>query len=300
MSKGYRTKGKTLLKYTGKEDCFIVPTEITRIKDNAFEKCDKLKSVIIHKDVSIVESWAFVDCPNLVEIIVDDNNEHYTTVGGDLYNKDKSVLLRYAPGKKETSFIIPNGVTSIGEAAFLHNKNLIEMKIPNGIKDIGDCAFTECDNLIRIELPDLIETIGCNAFCNCSKLDSIKMPKGETKTRFGYTWSECKLKDINYGLFRGCVNLKRIDIPYGIRHICMDAFTDCTRLNEVSLPDSIWTIQTHAFYFCENLKFIEIPNTISNIADYAFSPKCTIVGEKNTEAHKYAIRNDMKFCLKKE
>lgn len=301
MRKEYRSKGTTLLKYSGKEECFIVPAEIIKIKDNAFEKCENLKRIIIHKAVSIIESWAFVDCPNLIEIIVEDDNEKYASVDGNLFNKDKSILLRYASGKKETSFIIPSGITSIGEAAFLCCKNLTEVKIPKTVTKIGDCAFTRCCNLVHIELPDLIEIIGCSAFSYCSKLESIKLPIGETKTRFGCTWNECRLKEINYGLFEGCIKLKQIDIPYGIRHVCADAFAKCSNLMEVKLPDTIWGIQHYSFYYCENLRYIEIPNTISYIQDYAISPKCIIVScEEKGEAYKYAIRHDIEFCLKKE
>jgi len=46
--------------------------------------------------------------------------------------------------------ILPGRVTSIGNDAFYHCKNLISVEIPSSVTSIGDGAFAACDNLKEV------------------------------------------------------------------------------------------------------------------------------------------------------
>ena len=52
-----------------------------------------------------------------------------------------------------TSVVIPNSVTSIGEAAFYHCKGLISVTIPEGVTSIGKDAFGGCTGITTINIP---------------------------------------------------------------------------------------------------------------------------------------------------
>lgn len=52
--------------------------------------------------------------------------------------------------KEVTKVSIPNGVTSIGERAFLNYTSLTNVTIPEGVKSIGASAFDSCSNLASI------------------------------------------------------------------------------------------------------------------------------------------------------
>lgn len=64
-----------------------------------------------------------------------------------MFDKPKSVLIKYPEGKKDTSYIIPDGVTSIGDFAFMYCISLKSITIPENVTSIGDSAFYHCDNL---------------------------------------------------------------------------------------------------------------------------------------------------------
>jgi hypothetical protein len=63
-----------------------------------------------------------------------------TDSGGVLFDKLKNQILRYPVVKKDTSYTIPAGVTSIGEEAFLFCKNLsgITVEKQNPINLLGE------------------------------------------------------------------------------------------------------------------------------------------------------------------
>ena len=93
-------------------------SQLINIKAYAFEDCDALENITIPASVKLVESSAFLSCENLANIGVDPDNDTYKSIGGNLYSKDGTVLVKYAIGKTDNTFVIPEGVTTIGVYAF--------------------------------------------------------------------------------------------------------------------------------------------------------------------------------------
>jgi len=91
-------------------------------------------------------------------------NENYTDVNGVLFNTEKTVLLAYPAGKTDANYTIPDGVTSIGESAFLLCSNLTSITIGNGVTSIGQSAFYNCTSLTSISFLGTAPTVGANAF----------------------------------------------------------------------------------------------------------------------------------------
>ena len=94
------------------------------------------------------------------------NNYDHTTVGG-LWRTD-------APwGWQLTSVTIGNGVTSIGNFAFIGCQSLATVTIGNSVATIGENAFDHCDAMTSLTLPASVTTLGANAFKNCVNLERI-------------------------------------------------------------------------------------------------------------------------------
>lgn len=106
------------------------------------------------------------------QITVDKSNTAFCSINGDLYSKDGTVLICYAPAKAAKSFTVPRGVQKIHRLAFARASNLVDVRLPDGVVEIGYSAFELCRNLESINLPASLNKIGNKCFIYCYKLKS--------------------------------------------------------------------------------------------------------------------------------
>lgn len=215
-----------LSKYQGD---IVIPTTVTYadrdytvtgIKEHSFQKCSELNSIELPNTIESIGNYAFLDCTSLAgtftlpaqltqlgkgvfagckkltdfDIISD--NSYFSTLDGVLYNKNLTEIITYPNGKTNNEYVIPTGVTNIGNQAFQY-----------------------CSHLEIIKIPSSVSEIGSNAFNNCTKLKELALPKGLTKIA-SYT-------------FAGAVSLVSLNIPETVEIIEDDAFLDCVGLENL-------------------------------------------------------------------
>ena len=120
---------------------------VTSIEDEAFCDCSGLTSITIPGSVTSIGYYAFEGCTGLKSINVASDNDCFSGNNGVLFNKEKTELIKYPEGKSETSYTIPNSVTSIGYAAFAGCTGLASITIPDSVTSIGGYAFYDCSGL---------------------------------------------------------------------------------------------------------------------------------------------------------
>lgn len=182
-----------------------IPDSVTRIDNHAFNSCKKLETIKISKSIENIGDNVFDGCSNLTSIIVDNNNQYYSSIDGNLYNKDKTKLIQYAIGKNNASFIIPNGVTNIGDNAFDGCKNLTDVTIPNSVTSISYYAFFLCKGLTSITIPDSVTSIGVNTFMYCNNLKDVYYD--DTKTK----WNAINIESGNSELTNATIHYNGIE-----------------------------------------------------------------------------------------
>ena len=145
----YSKDGKTLEKYSNgkQESSFVILDSVTSIVNYAFDSCTSLTSITIPDSVTSIGHNAFYGCTSLTSINVSENNNYYKSIDGNLYSKDGKTLEKYSIGKQESSFVIPNSVTSIGGYAFAGCTSLTNIIIPDSVTSIGNDAFYSCTSL---------------------------------------------------------------------------------------------------------------------------------------------------------
>ena len=165
------------------------PESVTNIGSLAFRGCYSLTNETIPDSVISIGSGPFADCASLTNITVSTSNPAYSSVNGVLFDITETILIQYPNGLTNYCYVIPNGVTTIGDSAF-YNSSLSMVVIPNSVVTIGAVAFGVCWNLTSVTLPDNLQTIEEDAFYNCFGLTNIVIPASVTgigDNAFGYS-----------------------------------------------------------------------------------------------------------------
>lgn len=157
----------------GKLTSITIPDGITSIDYGAFSGCRNLTSVAIGNGVASIGKRAFYWCNSLESINISSENKSYCLIDGNLFDIDKKTLIQYAIGKTNTSYTIPDGVTSIVDSAFAGCMNLESIIIPEGVTSIGNSVFDSCYGLTNITIPNSVTSIGFEAFSGCDKLTDV-------------------------------------------------------------------------------------------------------------------------------
>ncbi len=127
-----------------------IPDKTRKIGEEAFQNCAGLDSIEIPASVISIGNSAFGYCSGLRSIKVDKNNTAYSSEDGVLFDKEKTTLLCYPIGKKQTVYEIPEGVTKIEDTAFSTCTSLRGVGIPKSVTGIDDYAFHMCDSLTDV------------------------------------------------------------------------------------------------------------------------------------------------------
>ena len=256
-----------------------IPNGVTSIGEEAFKNCDSLTSITIPDSVTSIGDHAFYDCSSLTSINVADANRYYSDEDGGLFNKEKTELIRYPEGKSESTYAIPDSVTSIGDSAFSDCISLTSITIPDSVTSLGDHAFFKCDSLTSITIGNGVTSIGCDAFGSCTSLASVTIP--ESVTSLGeFAFSGCSrlasvtipdsVTSIGDWAFSDCISLTSITIPDSVTSIGKGAFENCDSLTSITIPDSVTSIGSNAFYDCSSIASITIPDSVTSIGGNAF------------------------------
>ena len=155
-----------------------------------FSGCTGLISIILSETVQSIDRRVFYDCTQLSSIAVHPDNPYYASDNGVLYNKEKTVLVKY-PLARKSDYVIPDSVNKIDIEAFcgctglatvtftFHDDSLWTNKwiwwgygstviIPDTMVEIGQDAFRDCTGLSNVYIPASVIVIGNSAFEGCS------------------------------------------------------------------------------------------------------------------------------------
>jgi hypothetical protein len=290
----YTTNADNTITITGYTEFVVTVTipdtigglPVTGIADLYFPAAGYVASIFIPASVTNLTPNAFSSVGAL--ITVDPNNPAYSSLGGVLFNKNQTVLVR-CPWRITGSYTIPNTVTNVGDFAFYSCGNLTNLTIPNGVIRLGNSALSACSSLPAITIPASVNSIGTNVFYTTSltaitvdtnnpaysSLAGVLFNKDQTvlvQCPLGKTGSytiPSTVTNLGNSAFFACM-LTNITIPTNVTTLGDNVFGSCYGLTSITIPSSITSIRNSDFYFCQNLTNVILPDSITTIGDSAF------------------------------
>ena len=178
-----------------------------------------------------------------------------------------------------TTVIVEDGVTYIGDNAFLGATELTEVEIADSVTEIGIHSFMDCPKLSTIRFGTGLQKTGTEVFLNCDSLTEVTLPRSNVSYGTGI-FSKCRnlgsvtipeeQTTIGEAMFKYCKALTRINIPDSITSIGGGAF-EGTGLTSIDIPDSVTEIRSSAFANCDGLTAVEIPGSVAKINSELFA-----------------------------
>lgn len=211
-----------------------IPSQMTRIAENAFANNQKITKLTITKGT--IGNGAFKNCPNLREVVL---GEGVTEIGESAFEGCLAL----------EKINIPTSVKKLSKRIFYGCLSLSSVSVAEGLEEIETSAFENCVKLPLITIPKSLTKLSTNAFKGCSELRTVVFP------------SAGKVKNIEEGTFSFCESIKELKFPTGLKSIDTNAFLGCTSLSKVTVNADMEYIYRYAFMGCSNLTTINIPKS---------------------------------------
>lgn len=111
------------------------------------------------------------------------NNLYWRSVGdtliitgsGEMYDYSGATPAEWSFLSKDklSKIILQDGITHIGDSAFVDCNGIATLSLPNSVETIGNYAFANCTYLTDVVISANVREIGCNAFAGDFRLENI-------------------------------------------------------------------------------------------------------------------------------
>lgn len=220
-----------------------------------------------------IDGCATATCPAAITIPATLSGKPVTTLQvAAFYNKTTLTSV---------AFTTPSNLTSISNTAF-RNTRLTSIAIPQGVTSVGDEAFLDVTTLASASLPASLTTMGASAFAHTSGLQTVTFAEPSSLTALpsrafeGSGITTIAVPDsvtaIGDYAFTVCPDLAAAILGRGTATIGTGAFMSSPSLTSVTFPanGSLTSIGGSAFY-ATGLVSLRIPDSVTSMGTWAFA-----------------------------
>ena len=260
--------------YYGDDEAVVIPDEVTVIDDfcgysSKYRQSYGMntKSVMVGKNVREIKEHSgnipFAYCKSLSEIIVDEDNESFSSNDGILYDRKMTKML-FCPIAKRGKIVIPNSVKMIKKSAFSiefeDSYVFTDIVIPKGVKKLHPFLSSYGANIEWVEN----WTLRSNSFSGNIREKTLIVADGVKRIEEWFGDWYRKPDDVV--------------IPDSVIEIGRNAF-QYFGMKSLSIPDSVLRIESGAFSRCLILKRVEVSEHCE-VSDSAFEKSTQIIRRK--------------------
>ena len=149
----------------------VLPENITTIKGDAFSGCTSLKSITIPPSVTTIENGAF----QLFEFPYGESYLERVYISDLAAWCNIKMYEQFDNGYIEEQFANPLRNADL----YLNGELVEELVIPDGVTSINNFAFIKCKSIKKVVIPASVTSIGKNVFYGCKNLESITFENTE-------------------------------------------------------------------------------------------------------------------------
>ena len=259
--------------YTGSDEYYVMPEEVTAVADGAFAKNKSLKHIDL-RNVRHVGAFAFQECTNL-ETVIMSNAAVIEKEAFEFCRNLRSVTFGNVTEIGDAAFSfcamldipgIPRSLTSLGAGAFSHTA--IKRADLHWFGEIPPYLFSCCTSLGYADISGA-EAVGEGAFAECRSMSHV---------RFG------ELKKIGAKAFHKCDSFEPAELPETLLEIGDDAFSSVRP--GIIIPGSVRSVGRNCFGPVDRRKSVKIcRSTLYGFRDYFREER--IRTEEEEEEHFY-------------
>lgn len=163
----------------------ILPRSLVSIGEGALVNVAK-KPVLIPNSVSKIENDAFA---KRTEVKLEEGNPNYIQKDNLIVEISTSKLISVC-NKSCDTVLIPSGIKTIADRAFMDCQHIAEISIPRSVVSIGHYAFSGCESLRSIVIPRSVIQMGHAVFDGCFSLHTVFCEHESTPSGWLETWSK--------------------------------------------------------------------------------------------------------------
>lgn len=262
-------------------------------------------TLVIGEGVTSLAETFFNELYNLTNIVVEDGNTTFSSMDGVLFNKAKTVLIKYPSEKTDSSYAIPDGVVTIREYAFEDVSALTSVTVPASVSNFEDYYFYHISSLTSITVdaanpffsskngvlfdknmttllrypsaktdtsytvPEGVRTIPTNSCINLDYLRDIVLPASLTKLS-NYAFSPYDpLRSISVDADNPVYSAQD-GVLFDKNMTTLIFYPQAKTAESYSVPAGISAISDNAFGQVQALTSIHLPQTLTNAGDWPF------------------------------
>lgn len=230
----------------------IIPKTISKIDDQAFERCESLQSVRFEDESNVVSigEHAFEGCEKLTDFTIPCSVRYIYDFAFNFCESLETVII------EEKSLL-----TNIGVGAFqlCVKMSAIDLQKCDFLDNIQNHAFYQCENLLDIALPECLQKIGYKVFDNTALYNNVNNWKN------GCLYVGKTLVAVGKGL-------KFVEVKDDTICIANDAFSDCNKLLRLTISKNHFNLLS-GLTNLETLILTELPEyLLSYFGEISFIP----------------------------